>query len=123
MNQQIRPDEFREMKDSLNLRKQEVETRISDLQRERENYVDFACDTLKLITDFKIKYLQGNAYLRKKLNSLLFKTISLSPRQQPGVMGERADCLYIEWNEPFATLFQNYKKWFLEPHKLEEASS
>jgi hypothetical protein len=30
-------------------------------------------------------------------------------------------CLHIEWNEPYATLFENYKKWFWEQEDLEEA--
>jgi hypothetical protein len=28
--------------------------------------------------------------------------------------------LDLDWNEHFATLFENYKDWFLEQEKLEE---
>jgi hypothetical protein len=60
-------------------------------------------------------------YFRKNLNTLLFKTISLTPKRGPGDKGTNVMCLHLEWNEPFATLFENYKKWSLEQEDLEEA--
>ena len=57
------------------------------------------------------------------MNSLLFKTISLTPKREPGKKGINSRCLHLEWNEPFATLFENYKDWFLKQEKLEEEYS
>gem|GEM_PF-6081367 len=116
----IKPDAYTEMREALSKRKIEVETRISELERADEVFVDFACESLKLLSDFKIKYLHGNLNFRKKLNTLLFKTISLTPKREPGKRGINLKCLQLEWNEPFATLFENYKEWFLNQEKLEE---
>ena len=90
------------------------------MRQQTGNFVNYACDSLKLVSDFKIKYLSGNLTIRKKLNSLLFKTMKLIPRRDSGTKGESLNCLYLEWNEPFETLFQNYKEWFLEQEKIEE---
>ncbi|MCX6567038.1 MAG: recombinase family protein [Candidatus Aminicenantes bacterium] len=116
----IQPDAYSEMRDSLSSQKADVESRIAELEQAEEVFVDFACESLKLITDFKIKYLSGNQNFRKKLNTLLFKTISLTPKREPSKKGINLRCLQLEWNEPFATLFENYKKWFLKQEELEE---
>ena len=57
----IKPDAYTEMRDSLSFQKAEVESRIAELEQAEEVFVDFACESLKLITDFKIKYLRAGA--------------------------------------------------------------
>ena len=120
MKDSIQPSDYNRMKDKHNLEKTEVQARIIELEREEENFIDFACESLKLVSDFRIKYLQVNPIIRKKLNSLLFKTMTLTPKQDPVTKRENAMCLHLVWNEPFTELFKEYKAWFLETEKLEE---
>jgi site-specific DNA recombinase len=116
----IKPDAYSEMRDALVARKADVTARLAELERAEENFIDIAVESLKLVNDFRISYLHGNPNIRKKLNSLLFKTMTLEPKRIAGRKGENIQCLYLEWNEPFETLFQEYKSWFLEQEKLEE---
>ena len=116
----IQPAAYTEMRDALSARKVEVTARLAELEGAEENFVDFAVESLKLVNDFNINYLHGNPNIRKRLSNLLFKTMTLEPRRVAGMKGENLQCLYLEWNEPFETLFQDYKTWFLEGEKLEE---
>ena len=50
----------------------------------------------------------------------MFKTTALTPERGPGNTGINVKCLHLEWNEPYATLFENDKDWFLKQEKLEE---
>ena len=117
----IQPAAYTEMRDALIARKVEVAARLAELERAEESFVDFAVESLKLVTDFKIKYLRGNPNIRKRLSNLLFKTMTLEPKHVAGRKGENIQCLYLEYNEPFETLFQEYKEWFLGQDKLEDA--
>lgn len=101
-------------------RKVEVTARLAELEGAEENFVDLAVESLKLVTDFKVCYLHGNPIIRKRLHKLLFKTVSLEPRRVAGRKGENIQLLQLTWNEPFLTLFQEYKSWFLEQEKLAE---
>jgi DNA invertase Pin-like site-specific DNA recombinase len=116
----IQPDAYTEVRGTLSARKVEVTARLAELEGAEENFVDFAVESLKLVNDFKISYLHGIPNIRKRLNSLLFKTMTLEPKRVAGMKGENSQCLYVEWNEPFETLFQKYKTWFLEGEKIEE---
>jgi site-specific DNA recombinase len=116
----VQPDAYQELRDGLAQRRAECEARIAELEAAEENFVDFACQSLKLVSDFKISYLQGNTNIRRRLNTLLFKTISLEPKRAAGRNVENSQCLKIVYNEPFSTLFEEYKTWFLEQEEMAE---
>lgn len=89
----IQPTAYTEMRDALGARKVEVAARIAELEGTEENFIDFACESLKLVNDFKINYLHGSPNIRKRLSNLLFKTTTLEPRRVAGRKGENLQCL------------------------------
>lgn len=105
----------REEINRLNDRKAKIEGRLKELDTSEETIIQNSLDTLGILKDFKNQYLSADAEKRRRMHVLLFRKIAVHPLKQSKkdlladpkralLLGEYP--LEIEWNEPFAWLFE-----------------
>jgi site-specific DNA recombinase len=99
------PDQYGEKLQALKVEQAALEGRIGILEAAGGKSVQELLEILVLSKDLINKYLQASPEIRKKLNSLLFITISLGARISPITRKETRQPLYFQWKEPFASIF------------------
>ncbi len=112
------PELLKEKHEALRVQQSAIEGRIADLETVGAKNIQEIFDLLVLSKDLINKYLQASPEIRKKLNSLLFITVSLGSRISPLTGKEARQPLYLEWKEPFASIFRNT---ILEQEQEEQA--
>ena len=99
------PEQYGEKLQALKIQQAALEGRIGILEAAEGKSIQELLEILVLSKDLINKYLQASPEIRKKLNSLLFITISLGSRISSITGKEDRQPLYFHWKEPFASIF------------------
>lgn len=101
----VDPEQYGEKLQALKVQQAALEGRIGILEAAGGKSIQELLEILILSKDLINKYLQASPEIRKKLNSILFITISLGARISPITRKETRQPLYFQWKEPFASIF------------------
>jgi DNA invertase Pin-like site-specific DNA recombinase len=115
----VQPELLAEKHEALKVQQAAIESRIAELEAAEGKNIQEIFDLLVLSKDLINKYLQASPEIRRKLNSLLFITLSLGSRISPVTKKETRQPLYLQWKEPFASIFGD-TLFYQEQQELEE---